>query len=129
QRLISSPTGLFLTTPLNPITHSELTESIRGPLHVRFDYILPCGILFSNIASSQVFRTDLLTNPPPPLPLATNDDKTASYHLPLLTTFSNPYDKPFSVTSITRSNQNVALQWESIPGQPYRVEASANLAG
>ena len=64
QRLIAAPTGLYLTTPLNPVTVSDLTLSIRSTLDVRFDYILPCGLLYSNIASSEVFRTDLL-NPLP----------------------------------------------------------------
>jgi len=126
QRLTSPPTGLLLTTPLNPITLADFTESIRGPLNVRFDYVLPSSLLFSNILSSQVFRTDLLTDPPPPL--QTNDDKTASDHLPVLMVFSNPYNKPFSLTSITRTNQNVTLRWDSVLGQPYRVEASSNLA-
>jgi endonuclease/exonuclease/phosphatase family metal-dependent hydrolase len=125
QRLIGPPTGLVLTTPLNPATQADFTESIRGPLNVRFDYILPCGLLFSNISSSQVFRTDLLTNTPPPL--LANDDKTASDHLPVLMVFSNPYNKPFDLTSISRTNQNVTLEWQSVLGQPYRVEASSNL--
>ena len=49
QRLISTPTGLQLTTAVNPFTDSELTWSIRdinnGPT-VRYDYILPCAMLF-----------------------------------------------------------------------------------
>ena len=62
QRLISAPTGLQLTTPLNALTGSERTWSIQDAdgLTVRYDYILPCGLLFSNITGSQVFRTDLL---------------------------------------------------------------------
>jgi endonuclease/exonuclease/phosphatase family metal-dependent hydrolase len=126
QRLISPPTGLQLTTPVNPFTGSELTISIQSlPLDVRFDYILPCSLLFSNIASSQVFRTDLLPSPPPPL--LAGDDATASDHLPVLMTFNNPYDKPFRLLSVTRSNLTVTLQWESVLGQPYRVESSTNL--
>src|ERR1019366_3313636 len=79
QRLISPPTGLQLATPVNPFTGSELTISIQSlHLDVRFDYILPCSLLFSNIASSQVFRTDLLPSPPPPL--LAGDDATASDH-------------------------------------------------
>ncbi len=130
QHLINAATGLQLTTPLNPFTRSELTFSIQssGGLTKRYDYIMPCGLLFSNIVTSQVFRTDLLTNPPPPLPLATNDDKTASDHLPVMMVFANPYDKPFRLTSISRSNQNVTLKWESVPGQPYRLEASSNFS-
>ena len=49
QRLISAPTGLQLTTPLNALTGSERTWSIQDAdgLTVRYDYILPCGLLFS----------------------------------------------------------------------------------
>jgi endonuclease/exonuclease/phosphatase family metal-dependent hydrolase len=129
QRLISAPTGLQLTTAVNPFTDSELTWSIQdtnnGPT-VRYDYILPCGLLFSNITSSQVFRTDLLTNPPPPL--KTNDNTTASDHLPVIMFFGNPYARPFHLISIARSNETVALTWEAVPGQPYRVDVSSNLS-
>lgn len=128
QRLVSAPTGFRLTTPLNSISASELTFSITdaGGLSKRYDYIMPNGLLFSNIASSQVFRTDLL-NPVPPN-LNSNDDKAASDHLPVLMAFNNPYDKPFRLLSISRSNPNLTLTWESVVGQPYRVAASSNLA-
>ena len=128
QRLIGAPTGLQLTTPLNALTRSERTWSIQdaGGLTVRYDYILPCGLLFSNITSSQVFRTDLLTNPPPPL--KTNDNATASDHLPVMMFFGNPYARPFHLISIARTNQAVALTWEAVPGQPYRVDVSSNLS-
>ena len=125
QRLISNPTGLRLTTPANPFSSQDFTLSIQGLLDVRFDYVLPCTLLFSNIASSQVFRTDLL--PSPPAPLLATDSVTASDHLPVLMTFNNPYDKPFQLLSITRSNLTVTLNWQSVPGQPYRVESSTNL--
>jgi hypothetical protein len=42
--------------------------------------------------------------------------------------FANPYSKPFRLTSIIRSNLTVSLQWQSVAGQSYRVEASSNLA-
>ncbi len=125
QRLLTAPTGLQLTTPANPFNGSELTLSIQGTLDVRFDYILPCTLLFSNIASSQVFRTDLL--PSPPAPLLATDSVMASDHLPVVMTFNNPYDKPFQLLSFTRSNLTVTLNWQSVPGQPYRVEGSTNL--
>jgi endonuclease/exonuclease/phosphatase family metal-dependent hydrolase len=125
QRLTNG-TGLQLTTPRNPASDSEQTFSIRGVLDRRYDYLLPCGLLFSNIAGSQVFRTDLLANPPPPL--LANDDATASDHLPVLMVFNSPYDKPFRLLSITRSDPSLALTWQSVPGQPYRVESSSNLA-
>ena len=125
QKLLSAPVGLQLTTPLNPVTHSELTHNIQSGLVKRYDYILPNALLLANVATSQVFRTDML-NPLPPN-LNANDDFVASDHLPVLMVFNNPYSKPFQLTSITRSNPAVTLKWESVIGQPYRVEASTNL--
>ena len=125
KRLLSIPTGLRLTNPTNPVTHSINTYSIQGSLTVRLDYIMPCGLLYSNIFSSQVFRTDLLTNPPPPL--LTNDDRTASDHLPVMMVFGNPFNAPFRLLSVGVSNQFVTLKWESAPGRHYRVESSSNL--
>jgi len=127
QRLVNSATGLRLTTPVNPFTQSNLTFSIQSVngLSQRYDYIMPSGLLFSNISASQVFRTDLLINPPPPL--LTNDDRTASDHLPVLMVFANPYDKPFRLTSVVRNGTSIALTWNSVLGQPYRLEGSSNL--
>ena len=129
ERLVNAATGLQLTTPVNPISGSDLTHSIQATngLNKRYDYIMPCGLLFSNIVGSQVFRTDLLTNPPPPPPLQTNDDVVASDHLPVFMIFGNPYDKPFRLTSITEKGSNLSVSWESVPGQTYRLEASPNL--
>jgi len=126
QRLTNG-TGLWLTTPVNPISGGEQTfsVSIQGTLNRRYDYVLPNGLLLSNILSSQVFRTGNL-NPVPPF-LNSNDDETASDHLPVLMTFSNPYDKPFRLLGITRSNPAATLTWQSVLGQPYRVESSSNL--
>ena len=59
QRLTNN-TGLLLTTPVNPISHSKVTHSIQGTLDRRYDFIFPCSLLFSKIQSSEVFRTDLL---------------------------------------------------------------------
>jgi len=42
--------------------------------------------------------------------------------------FGNPYDKAFRLTSVTESNANLSVTWESVPGQIYRLEASPNLA-
>src|SRR5258706_5430620 len=127
QHLITPQTGLTLTTPLNPFTGANLTFSIQatGGLTKRYDYIMPSSLLLSNISGSQVFRTDLLTNPP--APLLTTDDKTASDHLPVFMTFSNPYDKPFQLTSLQHTGSSIALQWQSVQGQPYRIDASSNL--
>ena len=126
QRLTNS-TGLVLTTPTNLFNGSSLTFSIQATsMTKRYDYIMPCGLLFANIASSQVFRSDLL--PSPPLPLLATDSETASDHVPVVMVFNNPYDKPFQLLSFTRSNLIVTLNWQSVPGQPYRVESSTNLS-
>jgi endonuclease/exonuclease/phosphatase family metal-dependent hydrolase len=130
QRLTSLPVGLRLTTPVNPYDNSssnDMTISIQATrLSARFDYILPCALLYSNIASSQVFRTDKLN--PLPSNVYSNDDKIASDHLPVVMVFANPYTRPFRLTSVTRSNSALTLQWETVPGQNYRVECSSNLA-
>ena len=127
QRLISAPTGLQLTTAVNPFTDSERTWSIQDAdgLTKRYDYILPCAMLFSNIVSSQVFRTDLLPNPPPPL--LAGDDKTASDHLPVFMVFGNPFNTPFRLLTIGMTNQIVSLQWESASNRSYNIEVSSNL--
>lgn len=126
QRLTSAPTGLQMAVPFNPVTQTDLTESIQGSLDTRFDYILPCGLLFSNIAVSEVFRTDLLASLPPNL--FSNDDRTASDHLPVLMIFNNPFDTPFKLLSIALSNQSVTLSWESQTNRSFNVESSSNLA-
>jgi len=127
--LISAPTGLQFTSPTNPFTGAptnDMTESIRDSrLTVRFDYIMPCPLMFSNIIGSQIFRTDKLFPVPPNL--NSNDDKIASDHLPVLMVFKNPFQTPFQLLSVTRSNLSVALNWESVPGQQYTVESSSNL--
>jgi len=128
QQLITVPTGLHLTNPTNSTTGSINTFFSSGTAanpSGRIDYIFPCTLLLSHIASSQVFRTDRLIPTPPTL--LSNDCRTASDHLPVLMTFYNPYDKSIRITSMTRSNPAVALTWESVPGQPYTLEFSSNL--
>ena len=128
QRLVGPPTGLHLATAVNPFTSSELTWSIQDTngLTKRYDYILPCAVLSSNIVNSQVFRTDLLTPMPPNL--YSNDDKIASDHLPAFMVFANPFNVPFRLLTIGVTNQIVSLKWESASNRQYRVEASSNLA-
>jgi len=126
QRLVSAPTGLQLTTPVNPLTDSELTISIRDGLTKRYDYILPCALLFSNVVSSQVFRTDLLTPLPPNL--FSYDDTTASDHLPVFMVFANPFNAPFRLLSLGLTNQLVSLKWETTSNRQYHLEISSNLA-
>jgi endonuclease/exonuclease/phosphatase family metal-dependent hydrolase len=125
--LISAPTGLHMVTAVNPFTVSEQTWSIQdtGGLSKRYDYILPCAILSSNIVSSQVFRTDLLQPMPPNL--YSNDDKIASDHLPVLMVFGNPFNPPFRLLAIGMTNQIISLQWESASNRQYCVEVSSNL--
>jgi hypothetical protein len=123
--LLGAPSGLRLTNPTNPVTHSLNTFSIQGSLTERIDYVMPCGLLFSNLIASQVFRTDLLN--PVPLNLNSNDDQVASDHLPVMLVFANPHDPPFRVLSISASNQLVTLQWETSAGRQYRVDSSSNL--
>ena len=47
--------------------------------------------------------------------------------LKTLTLNYEDYAKPFKLLSVTHSNQTVTLRWESVIGQPYRVESSTNL--
>jgi endonuclease/exonuclease/phosphatase family metal-dependent hydrolase len=125
QRLVSAPTGLQLATAVNPYTDSELTISIRDGLTKRYDYILPCAMLFSNIVSSQVFRTDLLSPLPPNL--FSYDDTTASDHLPVFMVFANPFNTPFRLLWIGRTNEIVSLKWETAASRQYRLEMSSDL--
>jgi len=122
ERLVSPPTGLRLTTPRNPTTGSSNTYSIRATSNPadRIDYILPCGLLFSNLASGQVFRTDRLT--PLPAGLLAIDSRTASDHLPLVMSFHDPYDTNFRITSILAGPESVQLVWPTTTGRTYRVE-------
>ena len=129
QRLTSAATGLQFTSPTNPFTGAptnDMTESIRdSKLTVRFDYIMPSPLMFSNIVGSQIFRTDKLFPVPPNL--NGNDDRVASDHLPVLMVFKNPYQNPFNLLSVTHDGPAVSLNWESVPGQQYTIESSTNL--
>ena len=123
QRLASAPTGLQLTTPVNPFTQSRFTHSIQGGLDARFDYVMPAGVLGANIVASQVFRTDLLPELPPPL--LANDDVTASDHLPVQMIFNYP-DPQLKVT-LTHSNQTLLLNWPALVGRTFNIESSTDL--
>lgn len=125
QRLVSPATGLKLTTPLNPFTLTRFTHSIQGALDARFDYVMPAGVLASNLLTSQVFRTDLLL-PPLPLNLNSNDDIVASDHLPLVMVFNYP-DPPL-VASLNVSNQTATLRWPALVGRKFTVQGSTNLS-
>lgn len=83
--LANNATGLRLTTPFHPVSGESATFSIRAELNRRYDYILPCGALWSNVVASQVFRTDLLATLPSGL--FAGDARRASDHLPVLMMF------------------------------------------
>ena len=125
QTLTSTPIGLRLTTPRNPVTNDERTWSIQNAsLTIRFDYVLPGVVLFSNLTGSQVFRSDKIIPAVPPL--LAGDSATAADHLPVLMTFRNPYTTPFSLRTSFPSNQSAVLRWQSTPGARYRVESSVD---
>jgi len=95
QTLTSSPTGLQLTTPRNPFTSDERSWSIRNAnLTIRFDYLLPCMMLYTNIRASQVFRSDRVAAPP----MLSSDSATSSDHLPVMLTVRNPHMPKFDQT-------------------------------
>ena len=125
QTLTSSPTGLRLTTPRHPVTADDRTWSIQTPsLTIRFDYILPCGLLYYSVTGSQVFRSDLVSPPAPPL--LAGDSATAADHLPVVMTFRNPYHVPLVIRSLTVSNEVATLRWTTIRGERYFVESSTD---
>jgi endonuclease/exonuclease/phosphatase family metal-dependent hydrolase len=126
QKLVSAPTGLHLTNPRHPVTGSINTFSTANANpSSRLDYLLPGPLLQANLQTGQVFRSGLV-NPLPP-GLNADDSQVASDHYPVLLVFNNPFDRPFEIISVTRTNLTVTLRWESVFGQPYRVESSSNL--
>lgn len=127
SRLVNIATGLQLATPVNLFTGSEQSWSIQDTngLTRRYDYLLPCALLASNVVGSQVFRTDLLN--PTASGLYSNDDRTASDHLPVLLVFGNPFSPPFHLVSAGLTNHVISLTWESQSNCTYNIEASSNL--
>jgi len=131
QRLTNN-TGLQLTTPLNPFTLSPLTRSIQSTngLNRRYDYIFPNPLLFSNIQSSQVFRTDLLN--PVPSNLNSNDDIVAFGHLPVIESCARDDDGSNAV----HHHEHVFVRdldaLDGLPGErrfvPVRFFADASIA-
>jgi hypothetical protein len=67
-----------------------------------------------------------LLSPLPPN-LFSYDDTTASDHLPVFMVFANPFNPPFRLLAIGRTNQIVSLQWESAGNRSYNIEVSSNL--
>lgn len=126
QTLTNAEVGLRLLTPTNPANGSELTFSIQATsMTRRYDYILPNGLLFANVATSFVFRTDLAAGDISPA--LVGDSVTASDHLPVYVKFANPYAKAFQMTTVTWTNGGVGLAWETVLGGRYRLERSTNL--
>lgn len=125
QRLANAATGLHLTTPVNPLTGDERTISTRAGLTARFDYILPCAALFTNIVRSQVFRASLLA--PRPAPLLEGDERTASDHLPVLMEFGGPFEGSLRVRVHRLDGDWLELAWPAWPRTRYEVQRSSDL--
>lgn len=124
-KLTHEAVGLRLTTPVHPLTGNERTFSARASLSSRLDYILPNGLLYSNILASQTFRTSLFD--PSPAGLLADDDRTASDHLAVLMVFDNPYLVPFRITHLEVSGDFLTLRWDAQAGRRYTVEWSPDL--
>jgi endonuclease/exonuclease/phosphatase family metal-dependent hydrolase len=120
--LINEIVGLRLTDPLNPLTGNDRTFSSRGSLSSRLDYILPGGLLYSNLTWGMVFSTETMDPRPPTL--SRFDVQTASDHLPVLVTFRNPRSDPFRITSAAITDRLVSLRWQAQPGRRYQIEGS-----
>lgn len=126
-RIINDATGLKLTTPRNPFNGDERTHSSQNANpSIRFDYILPGQMLFTNIATNWIFRTDYLN--PLPAGLLSTDVQVASDHLPLVAIFNNPYWVPPAFKAEVRLiDQTATVSWNSVSGNKYIVRGSFNL--
>lgn len=127
HRLINAHTGLRLTTPRDPSNQDDRTWSSRNPTPtLRFDYVLPGGLLFDQLRAHWIFRADRLTPLPPGL--LPNDTQTASDHLLVLAEFANPYRHPAPVpAALQLQPASVRLTWSSEPGARYVVRGSGDL--
>ncbi len=124
-KLVNPSTGLRLLTPRAPGSTSEKTWSTRGPgLWSRLDYLLPGGVLFSNLLRAEVVRTATLQPLPPGL--NRDDEVTASDHLPLWAEFAHPDAPPFRVVRLEATGAALALVWEAAPGFEYIVEVTGD---
>jgi endonuclease/exonuclease/phosphatase family metal-dependent hydrolase len=124
QNLVNPQTGLVLVVPMEPVTGIDYTLSIQANLTVRFDYVLPCAALVTNLVGGLVFRTDVLTNPPVAEVYLT-DSRTASDHLPVMLEFKSPYPP---LVPLTRTDNVSTLSWESLPGQRFLIKSAPDLA-
>lgn len=123
ERLITADTGLCLTTPLQ-LSGNDCTFSSRTAPSHRFDYILPCAQLCSNLVGSRVFRTDVLSPLPPGL--LSNDTQTASDHMPVWMVFASPSGNDFRIASLQVEGDDTRLTWTAWAGGYCQVFASSN---
>lgn len=125
-RLVNPATGLRLLTPRAPGSTSEKTWSTRPPgLLYRLDYVLPCGLLYSNVVRTAVVRTATLQPLPPGL--RRDDEIVASDHLALWVEFTPPFAQPFHLTSLAIEAGRYIVAWEAAAGFTYTLETSTNL--
>lgn len=124
---LTNGTGLRMTLPRNPDTAREWTLSIRDRLDRRYDYILPSGLLFTNLAAGLVFRSDTLFPRPPGM--ARTDSATASDHLPVLLWFGHPDAAPFALEVRRAGGNTLTLSWPAPAGRRYEILAAAPTDG
>jgi endonuclease/exonuclease/phosphatase family metal-dependent hydrolase len=123
QTLCSPLLGTQLQNPKNPVTGSINTYSAQASLSERIDYIFPCALLATNVATNFVFRSDFV---PLNSGVLTNDSKTASDHLPVLTYFANPYQGAYRFINPGVNAQTLTLNWSGVVGAQYRLDTSTN---
>lgn len=120
---LTNGTGLRMTLPRNPDTAREWTFSIRDRLDRRYDYILPSGLLLSNLASGLVFRSDTLFPRPPGMERTAS--ATASDHLPVMLWFGHPDEAAFVVQARHTGEGALTLNWPAPAGRRYEILAAA----
>lgn len=119
---LTNGTGLRMTLPRNPDTAREWTFSIRERLDRRYDYVLPSGLLLSNLAAGLVFRSDTVFPRPPGL--ERTDSATASDHLPVMLWFGHPDAAPFAVQARRTGADALTLTWPAPAGRRYEILAA-----
>ena len=124
QILLGGGTGLRLLSPVQAATGDDRTwSSWHASLSYRFDYLLPSGLLWSNVLDSGVFRSD--REWPRPAGVEEGDSALASDHLPVWAVFANPFLPPR--LSWELGGTSGRLRWWSGAGQRYRIEMSPDL--
>ncbi|MFN0068122.1 MAG: endonuclease/exonuclease/phosphatase family protein [Limisphaerales bacterium] len=118
---LTNGSGLRMTLPRNPGTGREWTLSIRDRLDRRYDYVLPGGLLSSNLAAGLVFRSDTLFPRPPGM--ERTDSATASDHLPVMLWFGHPDEELFAVQAKSLAAGSISLTWPARVGRRYEISA------